>query len=387
MQMIAVSWLVYRLTNSVFYLGLVSFIGQIPSFAIAPFLGVFVDRHNKLTIIKIAQVLSMIQAFTLAYLVISGHINVYHIIGLSFLLGLVNSVELPARQSYVIDLIENKADLGNAIALNSMMVNISRLLGPSMAGILIALFGEGICFMLNGISFLAVIISLFSIKIVAKIKTEKKAHPIHDLIEGVRYVFGFLPIRLILMTLGLNSFLGAFSQTLLPVFARDVFHGNSQTIGFMAGSSGLGALCGAFYLASRKSVLGLGNIIAYGTCVVGAGLIIYAFTSIYQIALLLLFFVGIGSMLQMAACNTMIQTIVDDNKRGRVMSFYAMAFMGMPPFGALVAGILAGHFGVHLTVFISGLGCLTSFIFFFLNLKKIRQLIRPIYIKKEIIRV
>jgi MFS family permease len=364
MQQIAVSWLVYRMTNSVFLLGLVGFISQIPTFIISPFAGIWSDRFNKYHILICTQSLSMIQALTLAILVLSGIITVWQIIFLSLLLGCINAFDVPARQSFVIEMIDDRKDLGNAIALNSAMFNASRFLGPFIAGILIAAVGEGICFLINGLSYIAVIIALLAMNIV-KIKTViKKTGFIEEFKEGFVYVFGDPKMRSILLLMALTSIMGMPFIVLMPAFAKDILQGGPHTLGFLMSSLGAGALLGAFYLASRQSIKGLRNNIPLAVIVFGLGLIGLAFSNFLSIALLLTLTAGFGMMVQVASSNTWLQANVDDDKRGRTMSFYAVSFLGMAPFGSLLAGSMAGAIGVSPTLFIGGLCCIGGAILF-----------------------
>jgi MFS family permease len=261
MQRIALGWLVYRLTNSAFLLGAVGFAGQIPIFFIAPFAGVFADRWNRQRMLILTQTLSMAQALLLSFLVLTGTVSVWQIIALSAFLGVVNAFDMPIRQAFTLEMIENKEDLGNAIALNSSMVNSARLLGPSLAGMLIAVFGEGTCFLLNGISYVAVIAALLAMKINPRPPQPRRPPAMQELKQGFAYAFGFAPIRDVLLLLGLVSLVGMPYTVLMPIFARDILHGGPHVLGFLMGASGIGALAGAVYLASRKSVLGLGKII------------------------------------------------------------------------------------------------------------------------------
>jgi MFS family permease len=385
MQQVAVSWLVYRLTDSVFLLGIVGFAGQFPTFLFSPLAGVLSDRWNRRRILVLTQSLSMLQALTLAILVLTGAIAVWHIILLSLFLGCVNALDIPTRQSFVIHMIDDKKDLGNAIALNSAMFNGARFIGPSLAGILIALFGEGICFLLNGMSYAAVIAALLSINISHVTPEKKTTNILQELKEGFNYVYGFKPIRFILLLLALISFMGVPYAVLMPAFARDLLHGGAHTLGFLMSASGAGALTGAMYLASRKSVLGLGRIIPLAAGIFGAGLIGLSLFPIFWFSLLLMFISGFGVMVHVASSNTLLQTIVDDNKRGRVMSFFAVSFMGMMPFGSLMAGTLAGFIGITDTIMIGGTCCVVGAILFSRKLTLLRSIIRPIYVEKGIV--
>jgi MFS family permease len=385
MQRIALGWLVYRLTNSAFLLGLVGFAGQIPTFLLAPFAGVLADRHNRHRILILTQTLAMIQAMVLSFLVLFHLIEIWHVIVLSIVLGIINAFDMPTRQSFMVEMVEEKKDLGNAIALNSSMVNSARLLGPSAAGILIAALGEGTCFLINAISYMAVIVSLFLMKIEKKKVKPRNSKVWPELKEGFRYASNFAPIRDILMIFALVNLVGMPYMVLMPVFAKDVLHGGPSALGFLMGSTGLGALGGALYLASKKSVLGLGKNIPIAAITFGLALIIFSFSRLLFFSLGLMLLAGIGQMILMASSNTLLQTLVDDDKRGRVMSFYTMAFMGATPVGSLIAGFLASKIGAPWTVFIGGLVCIFGAFSFAKRLPILRKLVRPIYVKMGII--
>jgi MFS family permease len=357
MQQIALSWLVYRLTHSVFLLGMVGFVSQFPTFLFAPFAGVLSDRWNRHHILIFTQSMSMLLAITLAVLVLTEVIAVWHILLLTLFLGCVNALDIPTRQSFVIYMIDKREDLGNAIALNSAMFNGARFLGPSVAGLLIAAVGEGICFLLNGLSYLAVIAALLAMKLSPVHSESMKANMLHDFKEGLAYTFGSQPIRSILLLLALTSFMGVPYAVLMPAFARDILHGGPHTLGFLMSATGAGALLGAAYLASRRSISGLGKIIPITAGIFGMGLIGFSLSRILWFSLLLMFIAGFGIMVQVASSNTLLQTIVDDNMRGRVMSFFAVSFMGMAPFGSLLAGSLAGMMGVANTLMMGGICC------------------------------
>ncbi len=385
MQQIAMTWLVYRLTNSAFLLGIVGFASQMPSFLLSPFAGVLADRLNRHRVVIATQVLAMVQALILAILTLTSTISIWHIIVLSTFLGLVNAFDIPARQSFLLDMIENKEDLGNAIALNSSMFNGARLIGPSIAGLVIAAIGEGPCFLLNALSFIAVIAALLAMRLPAQKKKPQHRGMLHGFKEGFNYAFGFMPIKYILILLALVSMMGMPYSVLMPIVAKDILHGGPHTLGFLMGATGIGALTGALYLASRKSVIGLARWIALSAAIFGIGLVGFSFSRSLWISMALLFVVGFGIMVQMAASNTILQTIADDDKRGRVMSFYTMAFMGIAPFGSLMAGSLAGEIGAPLTLFISGIACMIGAIAFAGKLPLLRKEIRPVYVKIGII--
>lgn len=384
-QRITIPWLVYHMTNSVFLLGVVGFAGQIPTFLIAPFAGVLTDRLNRYHLLIFTQIAAMIQAFLLAFLYLSGHIEVWHIVVLSVMLGCINAFDVPARQSFMIEMVEKKGDLANAIALNSSMVNGARLLGPSIAGLLIALTGEGVCFLLNGVSYLFVITSLLMMKITPRVIAQKSKHVLKEMKEGFNYTFGFPPIRYIILLLALVSLTAMPYTVLMPVVAREVLHGNSHTYGFLMGASGLGALLGALFLASRKNVLGLDKIIALAAGTFGFSLVAFSFSRNFALSLGLMVFIGLGMMLQMASSNTIIQTVVDDDKRGRVMSFYTMAFMGTAPFGSFIAGSLASKLGAPTTLLIGGSVCVLGALVFSRNLPRLKEAVRPTYVKMGLI--
>jgi len=384
MQRTAMSWLVYRLTHSPFLLGVVGFTDQISSFFLTPFTGVLIDRWDRRRVLMVTQALALIQALILALLVLTATIATWHIIVLSILLGVINSVDMPARQTFVVEMIEDREDLGNAIALNSSIVHVARMVGPFLAGVLIAAVGEGMCFLFNAVSYLAVILSLCFMKLTF-IRDYYKGQVLPGLKEGVAYVFNFAPIRAIILLLALTSLAGMPFMVLMPVFAKDVFHGGPHTLGFLMGAPGVGALMGAVYLASRKSVLGLGRMIALTSMLFGIGLMAFSYSRVLWFSLVMLVLSGFGRMVQIASSNTIIQTIVDDDKRGRVMSLYTMAFMGMVPFGSLLEGSLAHRIGASPAVFMGGMCCLAGSVFFVMKLPSLRKTLRPIYVRMGII--
>lgn len=379
MTRIATSWLVYRLTGSAFLLGIVGFAGQIPTFILGPLAGVWVDRWNRHTTLVVTQVLSMLQSFALAGLALAGIITIDQIIWLSLAQGIINAFDMPARQAFVIQMVENREDLGNAIALNSSMVNAARLIGPSVAGLIIAAVGEGYCFLIDGISYIAVIVSLLAMSITEPQLPPKRKAVWHELKEGWNYAMGSVPIRSILFLLALVSLVGMPYTVLMPIFAGGVLHGGAHTLGFLMGASGVGALFGAMSLAARRTVLGLGRVVPFAAAAFGAGLIGFSLSRYLWLSLLLMLITGGAMMEQMAASNTILQTIVDDDKRGRVMSFYSMAFMGMAPFGSLLAGALANRIGAPATLLLGGALCIAGAAWFATRLPQIRKLVRPIY--------
>lgn len=385
MQRIAMPWLVYRMTGSELLLGVVSFAGQIPTFLLTPFAGVLSDRLSKYRVLLFTQVFSLILALILAILTLNGSIQLWHIVVLSVSLGCVNAFDVPTRHSFVIEMVENKEDLGNAIALNSLMFNGARLIGPSVAGLLLAVTSEGVCFLLNAISYVFVIASLVLMKIPIPKRIGRRSQMWHDLREGLDYAFGFPPIRHLLILLTVVSITGMSYQVLMPVFAKEILHGESQTYGFLMGAAGLGALGGAIFLASRTTVLRLGRLVPFAALLLGSGLIILSFTRYFSLSLVLMAVIGAGMMLQAASTNTILQTISDDNKRGRVMSFYTMAVMGTAPFGSLLAGALARVIGTPVTALIFGLITIAGALIFMRKLPELRNLVRPIYVRLGII--
>ncbi len=382
---IAMSWMVYRMTGSPWMLGVVGFAGQIPSFFLSPLAGVWVDRWNRHRILIVTQILSMLQSFALAALALSGRMAVWHILVLSLYQGLVNAFDVPARQTFVVEMVDSRDDLPNAIALNSSMFNGARLIGPSIAGILIAWVGEGMCFLLDGFSYFAVIASLAAMRFQKRVETPRTSHVMTDLREGFRYAFGFGPIRNILGLLALVNLVGMPYIVLMPVFAKDILHGGSHTLGFLVAASGVGALAGAFFLAARKSVLGLGRVIVVASASFGIGLVCFSLSRATWLSLFLMLIVGFGMMVQAASCNTVVQTIVEDDKRGRIMSLYSMAVLGMLPFGNLLAGAVAARWGVVPTVIGGGICCMMGSVAFARELPAIKRLIRPIYVRKGIL--
>jgi MFS family permease len=381
MQQVALIWLVYRMTNSPFLLGVVGFSGQMPSFVLSPVAGVLADRLNRHRILVLTQTLSLVQASILAALTLSGSLAVWHVIVLSLFLGIINAFDIPTRQAFLLEMIEKREDLSNAIALNSSMFNAARLLGPSIAGIVIAALGEGLCFLLNAVSYLAVIGALLAMKLTPRQPEKNPESVLSAVADGFRYVFRFAPIRSILLLLALVSIMGMPFTVLMPIFARDILHGGPHTLGFLMGSIGVGALTGALILASRKNAVGLTRWIPAASGLFGAGLVAFSLSSTAWLSIGLLFFVGLGMMVQMASSNTILQTIADDDKRGRVMSFYTVSFMGMAPFGSLLAGSLAGTIGAPQTLLISGIACILGAAVFTANLPVLRKQIRPIYVK------
>ena len=385
-SMTATSWLVYRLTGSAMALGIVGFAGQFPGFVMGPFAGAFLDRWDRHRVLVATQTLSMLQSFALAVLTFSGHITVPAIIVLNAVQGIVNAFDMPTRQAFLTTMISDRDDLANAIALNSSMFNAARLVGPSVAGVLIATTGEAWCFLLDGVSYFAVIIALLAMKDVRRLQGDAAhAGVIEHLLEGWRYVFGFRPIRSLMLQLAWLCLVAMPFSVLMPVFADDVLGGGPNTLGLLMGASGLGALSGALWLTTRRSVVGLGRVILINTVVFGTGLIGFALSQWLAVSILFMTIAGFGMMVQMASTNTVIQTIVDETKRGRVMSFYTMSFLGTAPFGSLLAGWLSTRIGAPHTVLLSGGLCIATAAWFARELPAIRALVRPIYVRMGIL--
>ena len=385
MQQIAMNWLVYRLTHSPFLLGVVGFTTRIPTFVLASFAGVLADRWNRHRTLVVTQTLSMIQAMILALLVLTDRIAIWQVIALSVFLGFINALDIPVRQSFVVDMIERREDLGNAIALNSSMVNGARLLGPSLAGVLIATLGEGMCFLLNGLSFIAVIWALLAMRISPQKRETHSSRFFEGLKEGFSYAFGSVPIRSLLLLLALVSLMGMPYTILMPVFAVQILGGGPRSLGFLLGAVGVGALGGTFYLASRRTVPGLERIIPMAAGIFGIGLVAFSVSRVLWLSLILMFVTGFGMIVQMAATNTILQTLVEEDKRGRVMSFYTMAFMGMVPFGSFLSGSLAGWLGAPGTVMLGGWTCILGSLLFTWRLPALREMTTPIYAKRGIL--
>jgi MFS family permease len=385
MQSVAMSWLAYRMTNSPFFLGVIAFASQIPTFVIAPLAGVIADRFSRHRIVIGTQIASMIQAAILTLLVYTGHVEPWHLVILSIVLGLINGFDIPTRQAFVYELVDLPEDLPNAIALNSFIFNGARLVGPSIAGLVIYAAGEWPCFLLNAVSYLAVLVALLMMRLKKRNVPSHHSPALRGLKEGVIYAWRFVPIRMLLLLLSCISLFGMSYAVLMPVFAKDILKGGPHTLGFLLGAVGIGALIGAIYLASRKNIIGLGKIIVIGILAFGFGVIAFSFSTLLWLSLAFVLVAGFGMMIQMASINTLLQTLVDDDKRGRVMSLYTMSFIGMAPFGSLIAGWAATHIGAPNTIRIGGTLCIIAAIVFLKKLPELRKHIHPIYVQKGII--
>ncbi len=385
MTRVATAWLVYRLTKSSLLLGTVSFAGQIPTFLLAPLAGVIVDRIDRRKVLVWTQTLAMLQSLALAWLTLAHRINMAEVLALSAMQGVINAFDMPGRQSFMVKMVEDRADLSNAIAINSSMVNAARLIGPSLAGILIAATNEGWCFLTDSISYIAVIASLLMMRVPPSSEAVDRTSMVAQLREGWTYVSGFAPIRTILLLFALLSLMGWPFMVLMPVFAAQVLHGGPHTLGFLMGAVGVGSLASALSLVMRRSVRGLGKMIPIAAVAFGTGLITFGFSTNLWLSMALMLLTGFGMMQGLTASNTIIQTLVEEKMRGRVMSYYTMAFVGMAPFGSLLAGTLAHFIGAPRTVIVSGVACILGAIWFWSRLPHIRKDMRPIYERLGII--
>jgi MFS family permease len=379
MQQLAMGWLVYKLTGSAFLLGLVAFAAQGPSFILAPFAGVLADRSNRHRIVITTQVLMMAQAAVLTVLVMTGTVRFWHVLALSAFFGAVNAFDIPARQSFLLEMVAGRDDLANAIALNSSMFNGARLVGPAVAGFMIALFGEGIAFLLNTVSYLAVIGALLAMSIAPRPRVKSSENVLTTLRAGFSYAFGFPPIRHVLTLVAGVALFGVPFTVLMPVFAVEVLHGDARSLGLLVSATGLGALSGALYLAARETVRGLSRVITFSATLFGLSLVGFACSRALPLSCALLVLAGFGMMVQMAASNTFLQTVVEDDKRGRIMSLYTVAYIGVAPLGSLLAGFLAQRVGAPLTIGIGGAVCVIGAGLFARQIPRFRELVSPIY--------
>jgi MFS family permease len=393
MTRVATYWLIFRLAGEdqktqAVMLGMVGFTGQIPSLLLGPVAGALVDRWNRHRLLTITQVLSMLQSAGLAAVAFGGGTDMTTIVCVFVLAafqGAINAFDMPTRQSFMVEMIDRREDLANAIALNSSLVNGSRLVGPALAGLIIAAAGTAWCFTLDAISYLAVIASLL-LMVIAPVQRPQMPPPVlSGMREGIRYAFCFSPIRAILLLVGLIGFMAIPYTALLPIFADNILGGGSPEFGFLQAAAGLGALIGVLYLASRRTVVGLGRVIAISAALFGASLIGFALSQHLWLSMALLAFTGMGMMMQMASSNTILQTIVDEDKRGRVMSLYTMAFLGTAPFGSLFASTLAPLIGAQGTVIVCGVSALIGAGLFAWNLPKLRTVVRPLYVRMGIL--
>lgn len=384
MQSVAQAWLVYRLTGSAVLLGTVAFATQLPVFVLAPIGGIVADKANRHRILLATQTAAMLLALVLAALTLTEQVRVVHLVVLGTLLGVVNAFDMPGRQSFVIEMV-GREDLTNAIALNSAIVNASRIVGPAVAGVLVAAVGEGWCFALNGVSFLAVIASLLAMRLPPSAPRRRSGSAVQDLVEGFRFAGRTPPIRAILSRLGTVSLLGMSYVVLMPVFAESIFHSGSRGLGILMGATGVGSLGGALLLATRRGVRGLGRWIAVASVGFGVSLILFALARSFWLAALLLVPVGLTMIVQMAASNTLLQAMAPDALRGRIMALFSMMFIGMAPFGALLAGVLGDRIGAPATVALGGAVCIVTGLTFGRRLPALRQEARALILANQMV--
>ncbi len=379
MQFIAISWLMYRLTGSAFMLGMTGFALQIPILLVSPFAGVWVDRYNRRKLLVVTQTLALAQALLLAALTFTGLIQVWHILAISLFLGTVNACANPTRGTFLLELVESKANLPNAIALNSLIMNSARFVGPSIAGGVLAFAGEGWCFLLNALSYLVLIVALLMMRVKPVAAPAAPEHWFEGMKQGFRYAFGFLPSRRLLLLVAAISMTTSPYQHMMPIIASEVFGGDSRTLGLLISGAGLGAFAGTAYLAGRTSLRGLSRIIMIASFSSGAGLMLFSQSSLLWLSLLLMLPIGFGLIVTATSTNTILQTIADEDKRGRVVSIYGMCFLGTPPLGNLIAGSVASHIGAPLTLLVfGGLGTVAA-LAFALRIEAWRTAIRPVY--------
>jgi MFS family permease len=387
MQMVALSWFTYKLTNSALWLAIVGASSQLPSLVIMPFAGVFADRLDRKRVIVIVQILAMLEASVLAFLTITNQVQVWHLILLGLFAGIISAFDMPTRSAFVFDLVEKKEDLPAAIAMNSTLMNVTRLIGPALAGFVVALVGTGMCFLINAVSYIPVIWALLLISTKPISKSKKavgETSILGELKAGLEYVAKTRSVRQLIVHLGAFGVGGMAYAMLLPVFVHQI-HGDSNTLGYLMSGSAIGSLCATLTLASRKSVVGLGRWINASSFAFSLALIVFAFVNDFWLAMLVLAVIGGCMMLQMASINTILQTIVEEDKRGRVMSLFTMAFMGAAPIGSLGAGALAGKIGLSNTLLICGIYCLIVSFIFYRGLPQWRKDTRPIYIEKGLL--
>ncbi|MCC6989786.1 MAG: MFS transporter [Acidobacteria bacterium] len=385
MTRLATAWLVYRLTDSAFLLGFVSFAGQAPSLFLPPLAGVWLDRFDRHKVLVATQAAAMAQSLALAALTLSGYINMPWIVGLTLFQGVVNAIEIPTRQAFVVRMIDDRADLSNAIALNSSNFNATRLVGPAIAGAVVAAVGEGYCFLIDGLSYIAVIWGLLSMRLTPEVRPPATRRLGVELGEGWRYVTQSTPIRSLLLFLGAIGILSAPYSSLMPIVAGRTLAGGAHTLGFLMAASGIGALVCAVQLVLRTTIVGLGRTITVSVAAFGTGIALLGLSHWLWLSMALMAVTGYGLMHQVVATNTIVQTIVDDDKRGRVMSFYTIALLGSAPIGSLIGGLLAARIGVEATFGVTGIGCVLTALWFWRQLPAIRAAIRPRYVELGII--
>ncbi len=384
-QQIAMAWLVYRMTGSAFLLGLAAFAGQIPILLLAPLGGIWADRYDRRKLLMATQALAMAQALALALLTYTGLIQVWHIIAMAAALGVIMAFDTPLRQTFVPQMVPSKEDLPAAIAFNGFMQNTGRMIGPTIAGMLLVYFSEAFCFLVNGVSKIAVIIAIVQMNVAPNVRTPGKASLLRGLAEGIRYAWDLVPIRLLLPMMALISFMATPYQTLLPIFAKEIFGGGAHTLGFLMGAAGFGSVLAPVYLASRREVRGLTRLVLGGMLLTGATLMLFAYSQLLWLSMVMIALTGLGIIMAVQAISTIFQTIVDDEMRGRIMSLFTVAFLGVSPVGSLAAGALAAAIGAEHTLFVGGACCVIGGIVLWRQLPRLRANIRPIYIRLGII--
>ncbi|MCC7317165.1 MAG: MFS transporter [Bacteroidales bacterium] len=382
-QNLALGWLVYRLTDSAFYLGLVGFAGQIPALILTPIAGVYADRLNRRNILMLTQFIPMVLAFLLSILVFTDTISITLILIVVVINGLALSFDTPFRHAFLLEMIGDRKLITNAVALNSTLVNTARFIGPTLGGILIALFGEAYCFLINGFSFMAMLAALTMMHVPRFVKKVSERSVLADLKVGFKYTWNYFPARYMILLVMVTSIFGLPFQAFLPVFARDILHGDSRTLGFLTGAVGAGALTGAFYLAMREGVSKIPSIIRFSAFVFAIGLFIFSVSNVVWLSVLILYFSGFGMITQFSATNTLLQTVVDEDKRGRVLAFYSMSFMGFTPIGSLMLGTMSDFLGVPLTFSIASAALLMAALLFSGKMKVIQRSLQPAPINEK----
>ncbi len=382
-QNLALGWLVYRLTDSAFYLGLVGFAGQIPALILTPIAGVYADRLNRRNILMLTQFIPMVLAFLLSILVFTDTISITLILIVVVINGLALSFDTPFRHAFLLEMIGDRKLITNAVALNSTLVNTARFIGPTLGGILIALFGEAYCFLINGFSFMAMLAALTMMHVPHFVKKVSERSVLADLKVGFKYTWNYFPARYMILLVMVTSIFGLPFQAFLPVFARDILQGDSRTLGFLTGAVGAGALTGAFYLAMREGVSKIPSIIRFSAFVFAIGLFIFSVSNVVWLSVLILYFSGFGMITQFSATNTLLQTVVDEDKRGRVLAFYSMSFMGFTPIGSLMLGTMSDFLGVPLTFSIASAALLMAALLFSGKMKVIQRSLQPAPINEK----
>lgn len=379
MQQVAMGWLTYRLSGSAWLLGVVAFCANIFILLLGPFAGVLADRVDRVRALYLTQTLLALQATTLAVLTWFGWVEIWHLIALATFAGVVAAFDVPLRQTLYVNLVDDRSVLPNAIALNSFMVNAARVIGPALAGALLALATEAVCFALNAFSFVAVLAALHRVHWPKTAPSASRGGFLDNWNEGARYAFGFAPIRSVLLVIAAAAWTISPYSSLMPIYAKDIYGGGPQTLGWLLSAAGAGALASTFYLAGRDTIVGLGRVIALATVAAGLALAAFAFLRVFAVGVLLMTLVGGGVILAASSTNTVLQTIVEDRLRGRVLGFFTMAFLGVAPLGNLAAGALARQFGAPATFAFNGLVCAAAGLWFWSRLPTLTAAMQPTY--------